>query len=235
MKQMANELAANKEVTSYLAIKFIELRKRMNRADKKIFVVDTSVLINDPDIFCKVGNNEIVVPTAVIKELDGLKRNPDPEDPTAKAARKVSRILDMLGSHQDISQGAKTPYGSIVRICSRYAFIDDLASNADNRIVGTAIKLRQEILGNVILVSRDGNMRNITRAYGIDAENYPFCSGVVFNSPKKKSCFQARNPFIMNSRYRGRKRAYKLPAGNKSGAVILFILIILFIVMLNVK
>jgi hypothetical protein len=52
--------------------------------------------------------------------------------------------LDLLGSHQDIASGAKTQTGSVVRICHRNVMIDDLASNADNRIVGAALQLRDE-------------------------------------------------------------------------------------------
>jgi predicted ribonuclease YlaK len=142
--------------------------------NKKIYVLDTSVLIEDPDVFYKLGGNEIVVPTAVIKEIDGLKKNADPDDHRGKAARKVARILDRLGSYQDISTGAKTPVGSVIRIFNRYSQIDDLASNVDNRVVGTAIRLREESGAKVILVSTDGNMRNVARAYKIRAENYPF-------------------------------------------------------------
>ncbi len=90
----------------------------------KTYVLDTSVLINDPDVFYKLGDNQIIIPTAVIKEIDGLKRNPDPEEPRTKAARKVSRMLDRLGSSQDISTGAKTYAGSTVRISTKYKVID---------------------------------------------------------------------------------------------------------------
>jgi predicted ribonuclease YlaK len=153
---------------------------------KKIFVIDTSVLIEDPDVFYKLGESEIVIPTAVLKELDGLKKHPDPDEHKAKAARKVARTLDMLGSYQDISDGAKTSAGSIIRICNQYKVIDDLASNADNRIVGTAIKLKEEGAGRVILVSTDGNMRNVTRSYKIKAENYPFSLGDSVDRPKAR-------------------------------------------------
>jgi PhoH-like ATPase len=151
---------------------------------KKIYVLDTSVLIEDPDALYKFKGNELVIPTAVIKEIDGLKKDPDPDSLRAKAAREVARTLDRLGSYQDISTGAKTSAGTSIRICTQFKAIDDLASNADNRIVGTAIKLKEETDGQVILVSTDGNMRNITRAYKIRAENYPFYRGDEVDLPK---------------------------------------------------
>ncbi len=158
----------------------------MHDVGKRIFVIDTSVLIEDPDVLFKLGGNEIVIPTAVIKELDGLKRHPDPDEHRAKAARQVTRTLDMLGSYQDISTGARTSAGSIVRICNQYNVIDDLASSADNRIVGTAIRLKKQSAGRVILVSTDVNMRNVTRSYKIKAENYPFYLGDSVDRPKAR-------------------------------------------------
>jgi rRNA-processing protein FCF1 len=158
----------------------------LNNVRKKIFVIDTSVLIEDPNVLFKLGGNEIVIPTAVIKELDGLKRHPDPDEHRAKAARQVTRTLDMLGSYQDISTGARTSAGSIVKICNQYQVIDDLASSADNRIVGTAIRLKEQSAGRVILVSTDGNMRNVTRSYKIKAENYPFSLGDSVDRPKAR-------------------------------------------------
>lgn len=55
-----------------------------------VYVVDTSVLIDYPDIFYKLGNNQIVVPTAVIRELDGIKRNPDPHERKYECAKSGS-------------------------------------------------------------------------------------------------------------------------------------------------
>ncbi len=76
---------------------------------KKTYVLDTSVLIEDPDVFYKLGDGNIVLPTAVIREIDGLKRNPDPDDPRAKASRKVARLLDRLGSSLRTSRSVPGP------------------------------------------------------------------------------------------------------------------------------
>ena len=159
----------------------------MKERQENVYVLDTCILINDPDILFKLGNNQIVIPTAVIKELDCMKRDPNPEEPRARAARKVTRTLDTLGSHQNIASGAKTSTGSTIRICNRHVRVDDLASNADNRIVGTALKLKEETEHNVILLTTDGNMRNVIRSYGIPAESYPFCSNNLNNRHKKPS------------------------------------------------
>src|SRR5208337_3590904 len=138
---------------------------------EKTYIVDTSVLIDDPDLFYKLGKSQIVVPTAVIRELDGLKNSTVAA--TASSARKVSRTLDRLGTTQNIASGARTSAGSTVRICNRYQTVNDLNSVADNKIVGTALKLNGES-ENVIILTTDGNMRNIARAHWLRAEAYPF-------------------------------------------------------------
>lgn len=186
----------------------------MTDVNKTIFVIDTSVLIEEPDVFYKLGGNEIVVPTAVIKELDGLKRHPDPDDHRAKSARRVTRTLDMLGSYQDISTGASTSAGSIVRICNQYQIIDDLASNMDNRVVGTAVRLQEEGAGRVILVSTDGNMRNVARSYKIKAENYPFFLGDSVDRSKARLLEEWSSTDVYVPRM-SRKASYRIALKNR--------------------
>ena len=163
----------------------------MKATQENIFVIDTCVLLNDPEIFAKLGQSQIVIPTAVIKELDRFKKNPDPKEPRAMAARKVARTLDTLGTRQNIAAGAKNSSGATVRISNQYIPVDDLASNADNRIVGTALKLQKESEGHVILVTGDGNMRNVTRSYGIEATSHPLQQQLPFrngtHAPKKNA------------------------------------------------
>ena len=144
----------------------------MKQEQQKTYVVDTSILINEPDIFYKLGKSKIVIPTAVIRELDGLKNSSVAA--TSSAARRVSRILDRLGTHGNIAAGAKTSVGSTVRICNRYATVNDLASIADNKIIGTALKLQEETGTLVTVLTTDGNMRNVARAHNLRAEAYPF-------------------------------------------------------------
>jgi len=205
------------------------------KENSKTYVLDTNVLINDPDVIYKLGANEIVIPTAVIKEIDGLKRHPDPDEPKAKAARKVTRTMDVLGSSQDISRGARTSTGSSVRICHKYAGIDDLASNADNRIVGTAIQLKKETQGRVILISRDGNVRNVARAYGIKAENYPFYMGAP-DMPKERVP-QHRSPvqnYNENARsHQIRRQATMMWLPNRTRIITLAVIIVFFILLVT--
>ncbi len=139
-----------------------------------VYVLDTTVLIEDPDIMYKFTNGMIVIPLAVIKELDGLKKNDYIQ--VAQAARRVSRTLDRLGSYNDLSVGVKLSTGGTLKIYTVYKTINDLNSNADNMIVGTAIHLKS-YYDDVTLFSADMNMRTVARLYGVKAE--PHCEGTV--------------------------------------------------------
>ncbi len=142
----------------------------------RTYVTDTSVLIKYPDILHELSGCRIVIPMAVIVELDRFKSLANAQDPRAKAARAITRTLDSLGNEQDISRGARTPGGSIVMIYRSHANVNGLASRADNKIVGTALKLMKGGK-EVVVLSNDANLRNVARAYGITATEYPFPPG----------------------------------------------------------
>jgi rRNA-processing protein FCF1 len=139
---------------------------------KKTYILDATVLIYDPDIFYKLGDADIVVPLAVVKELDGLKKSD--MELTAQAARKVARTLDRWGSYADLITGVKLPTNARIYIYTDYEKIDGLDSQADNRIVGAALKIKREKDIDVVLVTTDTNMRTVARAHGITAESYAF-------------------------------------------------------------
>ena len=139
----------------------------------KIYVLDTTVLVHDPDIMFKLGNATIVIPIAVIRELDGLKRSG--EKNVAYSARQVARTLDRISSYDDTRTGVKLSSGGILMTYTDYAVIDDLASQGDNRVVGAAIKLKEDAGGSdVTILTTDINVRNVARSYGLKAEFYPF-------------------------------------------------------------
>ena len=92
----------------------------------------------------------------------------------ADAAAKASRTLDDLGRRQNIAFGVITLEGAFVRVFKRYVPVSELEGWADNRIVGAALKLREENkYYNVVLLTNDRKMRHITRSFGIQSEEYP--------------------------------------------------------------
>jgi predicted ribonuclease YlaK len=138
----------------------------------KTYILDTTVLIGDPDIFYKIAG-EVIIPFVVLRELDGLKNSDHVH--IARAARKVSRTLDRLGSYNDLTEGAKLSTGAVLKIVTVFDPLNALASDADNRIVGTALKLQREGIPDIALVSTDDNMRIAAKALGLKAEYWPDC------------------------------------------------------------
>lgn len=136
-------------------------------AGAKTFVIDTNVIIADPDCFFKFDDNLIVIPDAVIEELDNHKS--DPGD-VGFNVRKACRFLDASGAGID----GNTPVGDtggMLRFASTACFDGfpdgwDLSKN-DNRILGTA-----RAIPGAILVSRDTNVRIKARILGIPVQDY---------------------------------------------------------------
>ena len=137
-----------------------------------VYVLDTSVVINDPDVFCKLGPHRIIVPIAVKKELNGLQLST--VTTKADAAAKAARTLDDLAYRQNITFGAITPAGAFIRIFKRYMPVSELEGWADNRIVVAALQLQEENRHyTVVLLTNDKRMRHITKSFGLRAEGYP--------------------------------------------------------------
>ena len=140
---------------------------------KKTYVLDTTVLIYDPDIFYKLGDADIVVPLAVVKELDGLKKSDS--DLVAQAARQVSRSLDRISSYADLAErGGKLSTGARIFIETKYEKVEGIDSEGDRKIMGTALYLKKKGVKDLILATTDTNMRIVGRTYGINVEHYPY-------------------------------------------------------------
>ena len=134
--------------------------------EKKTYVLDTSALLIYPDLMFRLEKCEVVIPKAVVRELYGLKYHVQRQ--IAEAAEKVLNTLRLYGG--SLSDGVSLPTGVTLRTYEAYEPIDDLASQADNRIVGAAMRLKKEAGGEVIVLSTDTNMRNVARAYGLTAK-----------------------------------------------------------------
>ncbi len=135
-------------------------------------MIDTGALLYEPDLIYKMNlNDTVVIPTAVIKELDICKSST--VELEARAARDVARTLDQLGSYLDLAKGGQLQTGTILRTFTRYKKIKDLGNDIDNRVVGTALELKGEF-NYVAIVSTDEKMRAAARAHGLKAKNYPF-------------------------------------------------------------
>jgi len=142
---------------------------------EKIYVLDTNVLIHNPQALFSFGENMVVIPIVVIEEIDQFKKSVDEK---GRAARQVGRYLDDLRKKGSLRSGVKTPNGGKIMVSlknkatksSSELFFTD---KNDNLIIGTALYFKEQIPdATVILVSKDTNVRIKADAVGLQADNF---------------------------------------------------------------
>jgi len=144
---------------------------------KKIFVLDTNVLLTNPNAIFQFDDNDVVLPICVIEEVDTFKKG---LNEIGRSARQVSRILDELRSRGSLSTGIKLfpdrENSGILTVCletDMNVIPANLQRNPDNLILANAIsqqKLSPDI--PVVLITKDSNLRIKADAFGITAEDY---------------------------------------------------------------
>ena len=143
---------------------------------KKIYVLDTNVLLHDAHALFNFADNELVIPLTVLEELDKFKKN---QDETGRNARQVSRTLDGLRAKGRLTDGVALESGGSLRVvaCDRDALeLLPLALKADipdNRILAVAmwmVETRKEL--PVIFVTKDVNLRIKADTAGLTAQDY---------------------------------------------------------------
>ncbi len=137
----------------------------------KTFVLDTNVLLHNADSIFGFADNTIVLPMAVMEELDRFKSR---HDELGRNARQVIRSLDGLRATGSLKDGAPTPGGGRLRILLEEDVCDGIALDervTDNRILRLAYALHRKG-DNVIFVSKDINARLKADALGIPAEDF---------------------------------------------------------------
>jgi PhoH-like ATPase len=151
------------------------------RATTKLFVLDTNVLMHDPTCLFRFEEHDIYLPMATLEELDNHKKG---MSEVARNARQASRYLDeMVTNSESIedgipldSTGAKDATGRLFLQTNAIGaeLPATLASGkADNQILAVVMHLQQlHAKRQVILVSKDINMRIKARALSLAAEDY---------------------------------------------------------------
>lgn len=138
----------------------------------KSFVIDTNVFIHRPDAISSFKDNEVIIPLAVLEELDNLKRFSDEK---GRNARHAIRFLDSQAAKGgSLHQGVKMDNGSILRVVRAGDTVlppDLKRDKADNRIIQTALEL-QAAGRMVFFVSKDINARVKAEALGLKAVDY---------------------------------------------------------------
>src|SRR6266487_956738 len=142
----------------------------------RTYVLDTNVLIADPDAPGRFDEHDVVVPLTVVEELDKLKSRPDE---TGASARRAIRVLEALRERGNLSEGVSLPGGGRIWVevnhTGRLVLPEGLAHDSDdNRILATTANLAKE-LGDeraVVLVSKDASLRIKAEALKLAAEEY---------------------------------------------------------------
>ena len=145
--------------------------------NKKIFVLDTNVILHDYKSIYNFQENDIVIPIVVLEELDKFKRGNDQINFHAREfARELDGILggDILGA-EGVSLGAG--HGNL-RIQTGVPFSDKMKISfsediPDHRILATAEYVtKQHPERKVVLVTKDMNLRVKAKALGVLAQDY---------------------------------------------------------------
>lgn len=137
----------------------------------KNYVLDTSVLIHNPNVIEELDVSNVFIPMEVLEELDNLKTR---MDQVGGAARQVNRFLDKLREDGNILEGVQTRNGQIVRIVT---FSDlsclpvEVANNIDNKIISVGYRLAQKGM-TVICLSNDISFRVKCDALGLKSMGY---------------------------------------------------------------
>lgn len=144
---------------------------------KKIFVLDTSVLLYDSDAVKNFEKHDIAIPITVLEELDSFKKG---NSVTNLHARQFIRYLDKITDANMIQRWVPlngSTHGSIRVVSDEGGRTDAFkvfgSEKNDHRILNSALKLREEEPDKkVVLVSKDINLRLKARALQLDAEDY---------------------------------------------------------------
>jgi len=152
----------------------------------KTFVLDTNVLLHDPQSIYKFKDNNLAIPVEVLEELDAIKAEQSTE--RGRNARRVHRILqELLPDSRAMHEGVELPNGGTLSIIINpylmdggrtspamdrlRAILPDL-SKKDNRIIAAALFVQEQFPPPTILVTKDVNVQLKARAVGLESEDY---------------------------------------------------------------
>jgi PhoH-like ATPase len=146
---------------------------------KKIFVLDTNVLLQDPNAIYAFEDNEVVIPATVLEEIDSKKRN---ADELGRNARQISRMLDGLRAQGRLYEGIALPSGGSLKVELNHRSFAKLQetfaeANNDNRILAVALNYHMEEQEKsnprpVAIVSKDMLVRIKADVLGLTAQDY---------------------------------------------------------------
>jgi PhoH-like ATPase len=174
----------------------------------KNYILDTNVLLHDPNSLVNFKENNVLVPIEVIEEIDRFKRE---STELGRNARTVSRMLDGFRGEGSLSKGVDLPNGGKLKIAvhkSSHGETFFSKDSVDNQILAVAFEIQKTQPKNAtVLVSKDINLRIKADAIGVLAEDYEtdrvfitdLYTGMVEQtvSPEKIAAFRANGEFAL--------------------------------------
>ena len=158
------------------------VQRKRSSGPAKLFVLDTNVLLHDPICLFRFEEHDIFLPMIVLEELDGHKKG---MTEVARNARQTSRTLDALAASPgcDITKGLALNTTGHTDARGKLLFQTEPLNyalpaslpigKADNQILGVVEALRHKLPEReVVLVSKDINMRVKARALGLNTDDY---------------------------------------------------------------
>ena len=150
---------------------------------KKLFVIDTNVLLSDSNSINGFQENDVLLPMIILEELDKLKTRQDERGVNARATVRKLEQLRLIGS---LRHGVHLDSGGTLMVCSvEPGWFDQIPTEfardkADNVILATAFKYHTDNLRkkdackyeDVILITRDVNLRLKCDAVGVKTQDY---------------------------------------------------------------
>jgi PhoH-like ATPase len=177
----------------------------------KNYILDTNVLLHDPNSLLNFEDNSVIIPIEVLEEIDRFKRE---SSELGQNARMVSRMLDGFRAQGQLSDGVNLPNGGRLQII----FNDRLSevttpfgqNTVDSRIVALALHVKNQHPSTpTVLVTKDINLRIKADALGLAAEDYEtdrillkdlysgMCEKIV--SQEKMTAFRANGELEINN------------------------------------
>lgn len=141
---------------------------------KKNYVLDTNVLVHDPQALFKFEDNDLIIPVYVLEEIDRFKRDTTER---GRNAREVARVLDGLReTHGSLASGIPLKDGGSLRVYvpqkrPTMAIALDPHSG-DNAIIQSAIEIRDAANVPTVFVTMDVNLRVRSDALGLTTQAY---------------------------------------------------------------
>ncbi len=153
----------------------------------KTFVLDTNVLLHDPQSIFKFEDNNLAIPVEVLEELDNIKGEQSTE--RGRNARRVHRLLqELLPDSRSMLEGVKLPTGGTLSVIINRWLLDERSpvapaiqrlrtilpdlSKKDNRIIACALFVQETFPPPTVLVTKDVNVQLKARAVGLESQDY---------------------------------------------------------------